>query len=259
MSRRLLKFLLLPMILGMTALPASADSITIAAAADLKFAMDHLTVAFRKAHPEDTVRVIYGSSGKFYTQIRQGAPFDLFFSADIAYPQKLATAGLTASTPQAYALGKIVLWSAEVDARKLKLGDLAKPSFDRIAVANPQHAPYGERAVQALHAAGVWNAVKGKLVYGENIGQTAQFALTGNARIGIIALSLALNPTFASKGGYATIPARLYKPLIQGFVITRRAAHNPLARTFANFIDSAQAQAILKQYGFAPMSAGAAQ
>lgn len=259
MPKRLFKSLLLSMALALTTLPASAASITIAAAADLKFAMDNITATFRKAHPNDTVQVIYGSSGKFYTQIRQGAPFDLFFSADIAYPQKLDKAGLTASAPQAYALGKIVLWSAEVDASKLSLQDLAKPSFDRIAVANPQHAPYGERAVEALHAAGVWKQVKGKLVYGENIGQTAQFVRTGNARIGIIALSLALNPAFASKGGYAMIPARLYKPLIQGFVITRRAANNPLAKAFADFIDSAQAQAILKQYGFARMPASTAR
>lgn len=252
---RLIKFFLLPIVLALTTLPASAGSITIAAAADLKFAMDNITATFRKAHPHDTVQVIYGSSGKFYTQIRQGAPFDLFFSADIGYPQKLARAGLTASTPQAYALGRIVLWSAEVDATKLSLEDLVKPSFDRIAVANPQHAPYGERAVESLKSSGVWNQVKGKLVYGENIGQTAQFVRTGNARIGIIALSLALNPAFASRGGYAMIPTRLYKPLIQGFVITRHAADNPLAKTFAKFIDSAPAQAILKHYGFARIPA----
>ncbi len=258
MSCRLFKFLLLPIILALTTLPASAGSITIAAAADLKFAMDNITATFRKAHPDDSVKVIYGSSGKFYTQIRQGAPFDLFFSADIGYPKKLARAGLTASTPRAYALGRIVLWSAEVDASKLSLEDLVKPSFDRIAVANPQHAPYGERAVEALKSSGVWNQVKGKLVYGENIGQTAQFVRTGNARIGIIALSLALNPAFASRGGYATIPTRLYKPLIQGFVITRHAADNPLAKTFAKFIDSASAQAIFQHSGFARIPAGPA-
>jgi molybdate transport system substrate-binding protein len=238
--------------LALTSLPATATgSITIAAAADLKFAMDDIVTAFKQVHPNDTVQVTYGSSGQFTTQIQQGAPFDLFFSADIAYPQTLAKAGLAASAPKRYAIGRIVLWSATLDASKLSLQDLAKPEFDRIAIANPEHAPYGKRAVQALHASGVWDKVQGKLVYGENIAQTAQFVQTGNARIGIIALSLAMNPAFASKGGYALIPASLHDPLEQGFVITHRAAGNPLALAFARFMDSAQAKTILQHYGFA--------
>jgi molybdate transport system substrate-binding protein len=239
---------------GIALTPSAAHaggSITIAAAADLKFAMDDIVTTFRQAHPADRVNVIYGSSGQFYTQIRQGAPFDLFFSADIAYPQALAAAGLTASAPKSYATGRIVLWSATLDASKLRLQDLAEPRFDRIAIANPEHAPYGKRAQQALQASGVWDKVRGRLVYGENIAQTAQFVQTGNARIGIIALSLAMNPAFAAKGGYALIPADLHEPLDQGFVVTRRAAGNPLARSFAGFIDSPPAQAILHHYGFA--------
>ena len=238
--------------LALTPLPVVAkESITIAAAADLKFAMDDIVTAFEQAHPADTVQVIYGSSGKFTTQIEQGAPFDLFFAADIRYPQALAEAGLTASAPARFGTGRIVLWSATEDARKLTLQDLAKPQFRRIAIANPEHAPYGVRAVQALKAAGVWASVKPRLVYGENIGQTAQFVQSGNAQVGIIALALAVNPALASKGGYAPIPDTLYDPLVQGFVITRRAAHDPLAATFAHFIDAPAAQAILRRYGFA--------
>lgn len=252
-------FVFLVVLTALAALPAAATGlITIAAAADLKFAMDDIVTAFKQTHPTDTVQVVYGSSGQFYTQIRQGAPFDLYFAADIAYPQALAKAGLAASVPTRYATGRIVLWSATVDASKLSLQDLVKPAFDRIAIANPDHAPYGKRAVQALHASGVWDRVEHKLVYGENIAQTAQFVQTGNARIGIIALSLAMNPAFASHGGYALIPARLHEPLEQGFVITRRAAGNPLALAFAHFIDSPPAQAILQRYGFAgtPPAAG---
>ncbi|HEY8681921.1 MAG TPA: molybdate ABC transporter substrate-binding protein [Rhodanobacter sp.] len=252
MRARWFRYAMFALALALVSLPAAArDSITIAAAADLKFAMDDIVTAFRQAHPDDTVQVSYGSSGQFTTQIQQGAPFDLFFSADIAYPQALAKAGLAASTPKRYATGRIALWSATVDASKLTLQDLARPEFDRIAIANPEHAPYGKRAVQALHASGVWDKVQGKLVYGENIAQTAQFVQTGNARIGIIALSLAMNPAFASRGGYALIPASLYEPLEQGFVITRRAAGNPLALAFARFMDSTQAKTILQHYGFA--------
>lgn len=228
----------------------AGGSITVAAAADLKFAMDDIVTAFRQAHPADRVDVIYGSSGQFYTQIRQGAPFDLYFSADIAYPQALAKAGLAASVPRRYAIGRIVLWSATLDASKLRLQDLADPRFGRIAIANPQHAPYGKRAQQALQASGVWGKVRDRLVYGENIAQTAQFVQTGNARIGIIALSLAINPTLAARGGYALIPASLHAPLEQGYVITRHAAGNPLALAFARFVDSPQAKAILHRYGF---------
>ena len=247
---------LLALTLGAFAPKASAgDSITIAAASDLKFAMDELVATYQHAHPADAIHVIYGSSGKFSTQIQQGAPFDLFFSADISYPQALAKAGLTAGESKAYAIGRIVLWSSSTDASKLSIVDLADARFDRIAIANPEHAPYGKRAVQALHASGVWEQVKDRLVYGENIAQTAQFVQTGNAKVGIIALSLALNPAFASKGGYAVIPDTLYQPLVQGYVIIRRAAGNPLASRFAHFVDSAAAKKILQHYGFADAAA----
>ncbi|MDQ6646770.1 MAG: molybdate ABC transporter substrate-binding protein [Pseudomonadota bacterium] len=247
---------MLALTLGLASPLANAGgTITVAAAADLKFAMDDIVSAYRQDHPADTIQVVYGSSGTFSAQIQQGAPFDLYFSADISYPRALAKAGFTASAPKAYAVGRIVLWSASVDASKLTLKDLVRPQFDRIAVANPEHAPYGKRAVQALHASGVWNRVRDRLVYGENIAQTAQFVQTGNAKIGIIALSLALNPAFASKGGYALIPATLYQPLVQGYVITQRAADNPVAKTFARFIDSPAAKEILQHYGFADAAA----
>ncbi len=228
----------------------AATQITIAAASDLKFAMDELVEEFRAAHPDDRVEVVYGSSGKFHTQIRQGAPFDLFFSADIAFPRELAALGLAASGVHPYAVGRIVIWSASVDATALSLEDLALPRFRRVAIANPEHAPYGRRAVEALRAAGVWDAVQPKLVYGENIAQAAQFVQSGNAPVGIIALSLALNPELASRGGYALIPGTLHQPLEQGFVITRRAADNALAAAFARYMDSPAARDVMNRYGF---------
>ncbi len=232
------------------AVSARAEKVTVAAAADLKFAMDEIVAGFKKANPSDEVDVIYGSSGKFHTQIQQGAPYDIFFSADIGFPRELAAAGMAASEVKPYAFGRIVLWSATQDATKLTLGSLTDPKITRVAIANPKHAPYGKRAEEALKAAGVWDKVEPKLVYGENIAQTAQYVQTANAQVGIIALSLALNAELASKGGYGMIPDNLHRPLEQGYVITKRAASNPLAKRFGDYMGSKPARAVMTKFGF---------
>ncbi len=237
---------------GLSLLPVEtrAEKITVAAAADLKFAMDEIVANFRTANPGSDVEVVYGSSGKFHTQIQQGAPYDLYFSADIAFPRNLAKVGLSASDVKPYAFGRIVLWSATLDATRMTLASLADPKITRVAIANPKHAPYGKRAEEALRAAGLWEKVEPKLVYGENIAQTAQFVLTGNAQVGVIALSLALGSGLESKGGHWLIPAGLHEPLEQGFVVTRRAAENPLARRFADHMEGKAARAVMTRYGF---------
>ena len=227
-----------------------ADAITIAAAADLKFAMDQIIADFMQDNADASVEVVYGSSGTFNAQITQGAPFDLYFSADISYPRELEAAGWAASPVRPYAIGRIVLWSSSVDASTLALSDLTEARFRRIAIANPRHAPYGKRAEEALRAAGVWEQIKPKLVYGENIAQTAQFVQTGNADIGIIALSLALSPEFAANGGYWLIPDTLHQPLEQGYIVTSRAKDSVLASRFADFMESVAARSILSRYGF---------
>ncbi|MFN4289956.1 MAG: molybdate ABC transporter substrate-binding protein [Permianibacter sp.] len=229
---------------------AHAEQITVAAAADLKFALDEIVAVFTQANPGDRVDVVYGSSGKFYAQIRQGAPYDLYFSADIAYPRGLAEAGFAASAVKSYAFGRIVLWSAGRDASQMTLKSLLDPKLARIAIANPRHAPYGKRAEEALRAAGLWEKVAPKLVYGENIAHTAQFVQTGNAQVGIIALALAVNPELASKGGYWLIPDNLHEPLEQGFIITKRAEGKALARRFADHMGSKPARAVMRKYGF---------
>jgi molybdate transport system substrate-binding protein len=147
-------------------------------------------------------------------------------------------------------VGRIVLWSPSRDAGKMTLADLADPPIRKIAIANPQHAPYGKRAEEALRAAGVWEKVEHKLVYGENVAQAAQFVQTGNAQVGIIALSLALSPELAKQGSYALFPDKLHQPLEQGFIITRRAADNSLAQAFARFVAGKEARAIMARYGF---------
>ena len=235
------------------ALPAAhahAEKILVAAAADLKFALDEIVADFKKSRPRDTVEVIYGSSGKFHTQIRQGAPYDLFFSADITYPRELARKGHAASEVKPYAVGRIVLWSNSMDATKMTLENLADAKIKKIAIANPKHAPYGKRAEEALKSAKLWEKVQPKLVFGENIAHTAQFVETGNAQVGIIALALALNPALSRQGGYYLIPEKLHAPLEQGYIITKRAENKPLAKSFSDYMTSKETRRIMTKYGF---------
>ena len=229
---------------------AHAEKITVAAAADLKFAMDEIVTSFKQSHAGTEVEVIYGSSGKFHTQIQQGAPYDLYFSADINYPRELAKKGLAASEVIPYAFGRIVLWSNSMNATKMTMASLSDPKISRIAIANPKHAPYGKRAEEALKASGLWDTLQAKFVYGENIAHTAQFVQTGNAQVGIIALSLAVNPELAKKGGYYLIPENLHNPLEQGYVITTRGAGKPLAKQFADYMGSKAARSVMTKYGF---------
>lgn len=246
----LLRPLLLAVLALLFAATAHADKVTVAAAADLKFALDEIVAGFKQSSPADEVQVIYGSSGKFHTQIQQGAPYDLYLSADIAYPHALAKAGFAASGVRPYAFGRIVLWSTSLDASKMTLASLADPRIARIAIANPKHAPYGKRAEEALRAAGLWHKVESKLVYGENIAHAAQFVQTGNAQVGIIALALAVNPELARRGSYWLIPDTMHEPLEQGFIITKRAASNVAARRFADYLDGPAARLVMTRYGF---------
>ncbi|MFN3751670.1 MAG: molybdate ABC transporter substrate-binding protein [Thiobacillus sp.] len=237
-------------VLALVSIPVHAEKLTIAAAADLKFAMAEIVKQYAASRPDDQVEVIYGSSGKFLTQIRNGAPFDMFFSADIDYPRQLQAQGLTAGRVRPYAVGRIVLWSPKPDLANTPLKDLPRAPLRKLAIANPQHAPYGLRAMEALQHQGVWDAMKPKLVMGENIAHTAQFVDSGAADAGIVALALVLSPTMQGKGAWTLIPDAWHEPLEQGYVITRRAAVNPLAREFAEFMASGPARAIMRRYGF---------
>ncbi len=237
-------------VLSFAASGASAETLRIAAASDLKFAMDEIVADFRQDHPDDAIDVIYGSSGNFHTQIQQGAPYDMYFAADIEYPRALVKAGFAASNVRPYATGRIVLWSAQLDASELTLADLPGLDVVKIAIANPAHAPYGKRAEEAMRATQVWDQIQRKLVFGENIAQTAQFVQSGNAQIGVIALSLALSPELAATGSYYLVPEALHEPLEQGFIITKRAASKALAAEFAEYMSSANVRTIMRRYGF---------
>lgn len=229
---------------------AHSEHITIAAASDLQFAMDALLAEFKMHEPEAVVKVVYGSSGTFNAQITQGAPFDLYFSADISYPEALHAQGFAASAPRPYATGRLVLWSTIEDVSALELSALADTRFKRIAIANPRHAPYGKRAEETLESLGILQQVSSRLVLGENISQTAQFVQTGNAEAGLVALSLVSAPALRSEGWYQLIPEELHAPLLQGYMVTTRAKDNSLAWRFAAFVAAAPAQAILAAYGF---------
>lgn len=231
---------------------ASAEKVSIAAASDLKFAMDEIVMLYKKSNPTDEIDVIYGSSGKFFTQIQQKAPYDLYFSADINYPNRLTAEGFTVGEVKPYAIGRIVLWvpKTKLDASKMTLQSLVNPDIRHIAIANPKHAPYGKRAEEAMKSVDVWHKVESKLVYGENISQTAQFVQTGNAQVGIIALSLALSTELSKQGSYWLIPENLHQPLEQGFVLTKRAEHNQLAKKFSQFITTSEVRKVMTKYGF---------
>jgi molybdate transport system substrate-binding protein len=227
-------------------------SVTVAAASDLTDAMNEIAANFEKV-TGCTVRVSTGSSGNFLSQIENGAPFDVFFSADIAYPKKLESEGLASpGSAYLYGVGKIVLWvrnDSRLDINKgvAVLRDLA---VGKIAIANPEHAPYGRAAEEALRKAGVYDAIKNRLVLGENISQAAQFVESGNAGAGIVALSQALSPEMKEKGRFARIPENLYAPIEQGVVVLR-ASHNPQdALAFLDYIKSPAAAALLERYGF---------
>jgi molybdate transport system substrate-binding protein len=225
--------------------------VTIAAAADLKFAMDSLLHIFSKTHPDLDIRVVYGSSGNFYQQISNGAPFDLFFSADIDYPKQLKEHGIATSDIHLYGTGQLVLWSKTVDPATEKINTLLNPAVRKIAIANPAHAPYGKRAEEALHFYQVYDRIKDKLVMGENIAQTAQYARSGAADIGIIALSLALSPAMQQTGGkYWLIPAEAHQPLEQAYILLPHGKDNKGAASFSTYLATPEARATLKSFGF---------
>ncbi|MGB6461244.1 MAG: molybdate ABC transporter substrate-binding protein [Candidatus Acidiferrum sp.] len=237
-----------------------SQELRIAAAADLQFAMQDLASQFEKS-AGTKVDITYGSSGNFFSQLQNGAPFDLFFSADIGYPRKLKSAGFAEpGTLYEYAVGRIAIWmpaDARVDLARLGWKALLDSSVQKISIANPAHAPYGRAAVAALQKAGLYKEVEPKLVYGENISQTAQFVQSGNAQAGIVAMSLALSPGM-KEGKRWEIPADLHPPIEQAAILMKTAKNKTAARTFLDYVKSGAGRATLERYGFAVPAAIAA-
>jgi molybdate transport system substrate-binding protein len=236
-----------------TAARPQGKEVRVAAAADLKFAMSELAAGFEK-QTGTSVSVTYGSSGNFFSQIQNGAPFDLFFSADIEHPKKLEATGLAEpGTLYEYATGRLVIWTpvdSKLDVAKSGWQILLEPSVQKVAIANPEHAPYGRAAVAALQKAGLYESMKAKLVYGENISQAAQFVQSGNAQVGIIALALAIS-TPMKDGKRWEVPADMHPPIEQAAIVLKNAKNKDSAQVFLEFVKSAPGRAILSKYGFA--------
>ncbi len=231
---------------------AAAEEITVAAAADLTFVFPEIAAKFQK-ETGDTAKASFGSSGNFFSQIQNGAPFDLFFSADIGYPKKLQDAGLVEpDTFYEYAVGKLVLWVPRASSLDLQKGleVLTDPKIHKIAIANPKHAPYGRATVAAMKHETIYDKVSGKLVMGENISQAAQFVQSGNADVGLLALSLALAPNLKDKGRYELIPTSDYPPIEQAVVVVKSSQKKEAAKKFLAFIKTPAIVSLMRDYGF---------
>ena len=252
--------LMVILVVGLVSQFCTAQEITVAAASDLQSAMQDVAALFQKETGK-SVKLIYGSSGNFFQQIQNGAPFDMFFSANVDYPKKLEAAQRTEpGTYYRYPKGKIVLWVPNDSRIDISSGlqSLIAPAVKKIAIANPQHAPYGQAAVAAMQKESVYDRVKDKFVLGENISQTASFVVSGSADVGIVALSLALSPNMKDKGRYAEIPPGEYPPIEQACVILNSSKNKESARQFLSFVKTAVVADILRTYGF-EVDAGSAK
>lgn len=226
---------------------ADQSSLTVSAAADLTPAFEELGKLFQQ-ETGTKVTFNFGSTGQLAQQIEQGAPVDLFAAANISYVEELEKKNLILTDTKAlYAQGRLTLWTRNDSPLKLEgVEELARPEITKVAIANPEHAPYGVAAREALQSAGVWEAVSPKLIFGENISQTLQYAESGNVDAAIVALSLSIQ----SNGRWALIPAELHKPLNQALAVIRGSRHEQVARRFAAFINSHPGRAVMRKYGF---------
>jgi molybdate transport system substrate-binding protein len=232
---------------------AAAQEITVAAAADMSAALPELVSAYTKETGQ-AVKLSFGASGNLTNQIRNGAPFDLFFSADQDYPQQLIKEELAAKdTLYRYAVGRLVMWvpnDSPLDLSKLGIKALLDPSVKKISIANPATAPYGRAAAAALRHFEIYDQVSSRLVVGENISQAAQFVESGNAQAGLIALSHALAPAMKDKGRYWVVPLEAYPTLNQAVVVLSKSKQQDAARKFLEFLRSPEANSLLTKYGF---------
>ncbi len=226
---------------------ASPGELTVAAASDLTPAFEELGREFESATKTKVV-FVFGSTGMLTRQIENGAPFDLFAAANVSYIDELDQKGLIIPDSKLiYARGRITLWTPNESPLRLQgIADLARPEVQRVAIANPDHAPYGLAAKQALQSAGVWDRVQPKLVYGDNIRQTLQYAQTGNVEVSIVALSLSVQ----SNGRWTLIPEELHQPIDQALAVMKTTQKEQTARAFAAFVNSERGKAIMKKYGF---------
>jgi molybdate transport system substrate-binding protein len=250
--RRRIVLLAIVCALGFGWMARAQNSLTVAAASDLQSVLPAIVSQFEKTTGQ-SVRVTFGSSGNFFAQIQNGAPFDIFLSADIEYPKRLEAAGRAErGSLYEYATGRIVLWTRKDSGIDVSRGFavLTDPRVHRIAIANPQHAPYGRAAVAALRHENLYDRVASKFIRGENISQTAQFAESGSADVGIIALAHALGPSLKDAGTYFEVPDSWHRPIEQGAVVIASSKQKALARQFVDYLRKPDAVRILTSFGF---------
>jgi len=241
---------MISLVLLLTVLFAQAQKVNVAAAANLRYVMEDIKTVYVKQNPKAKVNLIFGSSGTLVQQISNGASFDFFMAADNDFPLKLKSKGLTTGPISVYAYGKLVLYSTSLPVVKLGLDALKDSRVQKIALANPVTAPYGTQAVNVLKAKALYDELKPKLVIGENISQTAQYAFTGNAELGFVALSLAMAPEMVGKGQYYIIPQSLYERISQACVLLRTPVLNTEAAKFRKYVLSAATKPIWEKYGY---------
>jgi len=244
MKRTILTFALI-----LVCILAQAQKVNVAAAANLRYVLEDIKTSYVKVHPKAKVTLTFGSSGTLVQQILNGASFDFFMAADNEFPLKLKAEGVTVGKMVTYACGKLAIYSTTLDVKK-GLAILKDPSVKRIAIAKPETAPYGERSVELLKKQGIYESLKDKIVFGDNISQAAQFAFTGNAEIGFVALSLALAPDMAGKGDYYIVPQKLYTPIEQACILLKTAVWNTEASQFMKYVLSPATNTIWEKYGY---------
>jgi molybdate transport system substrate-binding protein len=232
--------------------------LSVAAAANLVYALNALNAEFMRANPDVAVRCTTGASGSLVAQITHGAPYDILLSADRGFPKALINAGQAdAKSLTVFAVGRLVLWTTRPGVDIADIGAAVRsPLIRRLAVANVDAAPYGKAAEEALKALGAWDEARAKMVVGENISQTAQFVETGNADAGFVALSIVLSPSLRGRGRWTEVPAALHEALEQCAVITTRGAANPAAPRYVAFLRGAAARKILDAFGYGMPSPG---
>ncbi len=251
----LMVFLALMLGAAIVAANAAPRELNVAAAADLSAVLQEVAANYEK-RTGVTVKLSFGASGALTQQIQNGAPFDVFFSADMDYPRQLIAAGeADGATLYRYAVGQLVLWTPKdspLDVEHKGINVLLDPSVRKIAIANPEHAPYGRAAAAALKHYGLYEKVSGRLVLGENVGQAAQFVESGNAQVGFIALAHALAPAMQGKGRYWIVPGEAYPALDQGVVVITRpsSSRKQDAAAFLEYVKSAEVAQLLQRYGF---------
>ncbi len=243
----------LVLLVAVPRIQAADREINVAAAADLSSALQELAANYEKRTGVAT-KLSFGASGALTQQIQNGAPFDLFFSADMEYPKQLIAGGQAEGTTlYRYAVGRLVLWvpkDSPLDVEHKGMKVLLDPSVKKISIANPQHAPYGRAAAAALKHYGLFEKVADRLVLGENVSQAAQFVESGNAQVGFVALAHAIAPAMQGKGKYWMVPAEAYPPLDQGVVLISHSAHKQDATAFLEYVKTAEVASVLGRYGF---------